>query len=136
MKPLAIWVAIVAVVFGGFALTTSLLRDTTQVFVAVDSSFEMGPVWRRVHHELDRIDDRDHSEFALATARSLQSDLIHSWQPELTFVGIEPFAPCSLDGIGDYVEATEADERILITSSGTACDTTALVDWKIIELDP
>ena len=136
MKPLAIWIALVAVVFGGFALTTSLLRDTTQVFVAVDSSFEMGPVWRRVQRELDRIDDSDRSEFSLATARSLQSGLIHSWQPELTLVGIEPFAPCSFEGIGDYAEAAEADERILITTSATVCDTTALVDWEIIQLDP
>ena len=136
MKPLAIWIAVVAVVFGGYALAASLLRDTTQVFVAVDSSFEMGPVWRRVQRELDRIDDSARSEFSLATARSLQSDLIHTWQPELTFVGIEPFAPCSFDGIGDYVEAAEADERILITTSATGCDTSALVDWEIIRLDP
>lgn len=136
MKPLAIWVAIVAVVFGGYALVTSSLRDTTQVFVAVDSSFEMGPVWRSVQRELDRIDDSNHSEFALATARSLQSDLVHSWQPELTLVGIEPFAPCSFEGIADYAEATEADERILITTSATVCDTTAFTDWEIIQLDP
>ena len=135
MKPLAIWIAIVAIVFGGYALATSSLRDTTQVFVGVDSSFEMGPIWRQVQRELDRIDDSDHSEFSLATARSLQSGLIHSWQPELTLVGIEPFAPCSFEGIGDYVEAAEADERILITTSATLCDTTALVDWEIIQLD-
>ena len=136
MKPLAIWITIVAVVFGGYALAASLLRDTTQVFVAVDSSFEMGPVWRQAQRELDRIDDSDRSEFSLATARSLQSGLIHTWQPELTFVGIEPFAPCSFVGIGDYVEAAEADERILITTSATVCDTSALVDWEIIQLDP
>lgn len=135
MKPLAIWIAIVAVAFGGYALVTSLLRDTTQVFVVVDSSFEMGPVWRGVERELDRIDDSARSEFALATARSLQSGLIHSWQPELALVGIEPFAPCSFDDIGDYVEAAEADERILITTSATVCETTSLVDWEIIQLD-
>ena len=37
MKPLAIWLVVVAVVFGGFALITSALRDTNQVFVVVDS---------------------------------------------------------------------------------------------------
>jgi hypothetical protein len=135
MKPLAIWITIVVVVFGGYALATSLLRETTQVFVVVDSSFEMGPVWRRAQRELDRIDDSDHHEFALATARSLQSGLVHSWQPELTLVGVEPFAPCSFAGIVDYPEADEADERILITTSATACDTTALIDWDIIRLD-
>ncbi|NOX31213.1 MAG: hypothetical protein GXP35_14370 [Actinobacteria bacterium] len=57
MKPLAIWVAIVAVVFGAYALVTSSLRETSQVFVVVDSSFDMGPVWRGVQRELDRIDD-------------------------------------------------------------------------------
>ena len=41
MKPLAIWLAVVAVVFGGYALITSATRDTTQVFVVVDSSFQM-----------------------------------------------------------------------------------------------
>lgn len=136
MKPLAIWLTIVAVVFGGYALAVSLLRDTTQVFVAVDSSFEMGPVWRQVQRELDRIDDNDHSEFAVATARSVQSGLIHTWQPELTFVGIEPFAPCSFVGIGDYAEAAEADERILITTSAAVCDTSAFPEWEIIQLDP
>ena len=136
MKPLAIWIAIVAVVFGGYALAASLLRDTTLVFVTVDSSFEMGPVWRQVQRELDRIDDSDSSEFSLATARSLQSGLIHTWQPELKLVGIEPFAPCSFVGIGDYVEAADADERVLITTSATVCDTSVLVDWEIIQLDP
>lgn len=136
MKPLAIWVAIVAVVFGAYALITSSLRETSQVFVVVDSSFDMGPVWRGAQRELDRIDDGDRSEFALATARSRQSGLVHSWQPELTLVGVEPFAPCSFEGIDDYPEAAEADDRILITTSATACDTTGLIDWEIIQLDP
>jgi len=59
MKPLAIWLAVVAVVFGGYALITSATRDTTQVFVVVDSSFQMRPVWTDVQLELDRIDDED-----------------------------------------------------------------------------
>ena len=83
MKPLAIWLAVVAVVFGGYALITSATRDTTQVFVVVDSSFQMRPVWTDVQLELDRIDDEDHAEFALATEKGP----VHSWQPELTLVG-------------------------------------------------
>jgi len=96
----------------------------------------MGPVWREAQRELDQIGDRSNSEFALATARSLQSGLVHSWQSDLTPVGVEPFAPCSFDGIDDYTEASQADERILITTSATECDTTALTDWEIIELGP
>ena len=132
MKPLAIWLAVVAVVFGGYALITSATRDTTQMFVVVDSSFQMRPVWTDVQLELDRIDDQDHAEFALATEKGP----VHSWQPELTLVGVDAFAPCTLDGIGDSPEATDADERILITTTANTCDTTALTGWEIIELDP
>jgi hypothetical protein len=132
VKPLAIWIAVVAVVFGGFALVTNLTRDTERVFVVVDSSFQMQPVWSDVRRELDRIDDADYSEFALAT----EKDPVHSWQPELELVGVEPFAPCTFDGIDQSTEAAEADERILITTSANTCDTNALVGWQIIQLTP
>ena len=58
----------------------------------------MQPVWSDVRRELDRIDDAEYSEFALATGQSRGSELVHSWQPELELVGVEPFAPCSFDG--------------------------------------
>ncbi len=132
MKPLAIWLAVVAVVFGGYALITSATRDTNQVFVVVDSSFQMRPVWTDVQLELDRIDDQDHAEFALATEKGP----VHSWQPELTLVGVDAFAPCTFEGIDASSEASAADERILITTSANTCDTTVLVGWEIIQLDP
>lgn len=134
MKPLAIWIAAVAVVFGGYALITSKARETEQVFVFVDSSNQMKPVWSDVRRELDRIDDADYSEFALATGQSLGSELAHTWQPELELVGVEPFAPCSFEGIDQLPEATEADKRILITTPATTCDPSSLVDWEIVEL--
>lgn len=132
MKPLAIWIAVVAVVFGGYALVTRNARDTEQVFVVVDSSFQMQPVWSDVRRELDRIDDAEYSEFALAT----EKEFIHSWQPELELVGVEPFAPCGFEGVDQSAEAVEADRRILVTTSANTCDTTAFVGWEIIELDP
>jgi hypothetical protein len=132
VKPLAIWIAVVAAVFGGFAVVTNLSRDTERVFVVVDSSFQMQPVWSDVRRELDRIDDADYSEFALAT----EKDPIHSWQAALELVGVEPFAPCTFDGIDQYPEASEADELILITTSTNSCDTAALGDWQIIQLTP
>jgi hypothetical protein len=132
MKPLAIWLGIVAVVFGGYALITSATRDTSQVFVVVDSSFQMRPVWTDVQLELDRIDDQDHAEFALATEKGP----VHSWQPELTLVGVDAFAPCTFEGIDGSAEAAAADERILITTTANTCDTTALTGWEIIQLDP
>ena len=136
MKPLLIWLAIVAVVFGAYALITSAVRETKQVYVVVDSSFQMRPVWSDVQLELDRIDNEEHAEFALATTGQ---GPVHSWQPELTLVGVDAFAPCNFEGIADTPEAQDADERVLITTSAndeTLCATDALVDWEIIELDP
>jgi hypothetical protein len=132
VKPLLIWLAVVAVVFGGYALITAAVRETTQVFVVVDSSFQMRPVWTDVQLELDRIDDEDHAEFALATEKGP----VHSWQSELVLVGVEAFAPCTFEGIDLSAEAVEADERILITTSDNACPTTALAGWDVIELEP
>ena len=129
MKPLAIWVAVVAVVFGGFAIVTSVLRDTTRVFVVVDSSFAMRTVWPQVPDELERIEGRDYSEFALAT----EKDAVHGWAPELTLTGVEPFAPCTFEAIEDYPEVAEADKLILITTAGS-CDTSVLDGWDIISL--
>jgi hypothetical protein len=136
VKPLAIWIAVVAVVFGGYALVTRNARGTEQVFVFVDSSNQMKPVWSDVRRELDRIDDADYSEFSLATGQSLGTELVHSWQPEFEFVGVEPFAPCSFDDVEQFPEAAEADKRILITTSANTCDTSAVVDWQIIQLAP
>lgn len=135
MKPFAIWLSIVIVLFGGYAVVASSLRATTQVFVFVDSSNPMAPVWVDVQRELDDIDDRDSAEFALAHGQSRQDELVHSWQPQLTFSGVEPFAPCSFDAIDTYPEAAEADERILITTD-SSCDTSALVDWDVVLLEP
>ncbi|MGA7758227.1 MAG: hypothetical protein WBL31_13890 [Ilumatobacteraceae bacterium] len=138
MKPLAIWIAVVAVVFGGYALVASLLRETEQVFVVVDTSFFMEAKEPEVRRELDRIDDRDRGEFALATVRDQVGNggaaLVHSWQDELTLGGFQAFGPCSLAGIDQFAEASSADERILITTS-MSCDTSALTDWTIVTLD-
>lgn len=130
MKPLAIWAPIVAAVFGVFAVVSSTTSDTDQVYVVVDSSFQMRSVWSQVPDELDRIDDRGRAEFALA----IEKRPLHDFQPELALIGVDPFAPCSFDGIGDAPEAQDADERILITTADNECSTDALVGWTIIEL--
>lgn len=135
MKPLAIWLAVVAVVFGGFAFFANSSQETSQVFVFVDSSNPMEPVWRDVSRELDRIDNADRSEFSLAHGQSRGSNLIHSWRTDLSLGSITAFAPCSFAEIGDYAEAVDADKRILVTTLGS-CDTSALVDWEVIVLEP
>lgn len=135
MKPLAIWLAIVAVVFGGYALIAASLRETEQVFVFVDSSQPMELLENEIIVELDRIDDRSDAEFALARGQSRSSELVHSWQDEFRWTTTPLFAPCSFDEIGSFPEANEADERILITTAGS-CPTEALTDWTIVELTP
>jgi len=135
VKPLAIWLAIVAVVFGGYALVASLLRETEQVFVFVDSSFRMETLNNEIIVELDRIDDRSDAEFALARGQDRGSELVHSWQPELRWSTTPLFAPCSFADIDSFTEATDADERILITTAGS-CDTSTLADWTVVELTP
>ncbi len=135
MKPLAIWVAIVVVVFGGYALIASLLQETEQVFVFVDSSNRMELLENEIIVELDQIDDRDDAEFALARGQDRGAELVHTWQPELRWATTPLFAPCSFDGIESFPEATDADERILITTAGS-CPTDTLADWTVVELTP
>jgi hypothetical protein len=131
VKPLLIWSALVAVAFGGFAIATDATRDTDQVFVVVDSSFPMREVWSRVPRELDRIDDRSYAEFALAT----EKEAVHEYQEELVLGAVEPFAPCTFEGIEASPQAAQADERILVTTPGS-CDTSALTGWTIVEITP
>jgi hypothetical protein len=140
VKPLVLWLAIVAVVFGAFALVTASLRETSQVFVFVDASNPMRPVWRDVPAALDRISDRSDAEFALARGQSRGSVLIHSWEPTLRWSSVEPFAPCSFADIATFAEAAEADDRILVTTSAAidtpACDVSSLDGWEIVLLEP
>ena len=137
MKPLAIWLAIVAVVFGGYALVASLLRETEQVFVVVDASQPMALLNNEIIVELDRIDDRDDAEFALVTIsdRPSNTGLVHSWQSELRWNNTPLFGPCSFADVDSFTEATDADERILITTAGS-CAPSTLAGGTVVELTP
>ena len=130
MKPLLFWLVPVVVVFAVLGAEAVATRGTTRVFVVVDSSFAMAEVWSEVPDELDRIDDRDHAEFALATEKGL----VHSWQDELRLGSLPAFAPCTFGGIEGHREAGEADDLVLVTTS-TSCATSALVDWDIVLID-
>jgi len=131
VKPLAIWVIGFLVVLGVFVLAVNIVRDTGRVFVAVDSSFPMESVWIQVPDELNKIDDRRFSEFALATEKSL----VHSWSDELRLGAVTPFAPCGFGDVATHNEVGEADNLILITTAAS-CPTEQFVDWEIILLDP
>ena len=131
MKPFAFWAIGLLVVFGVFALALNIVRDTSRVFVVVDSSFPMERVWDQVADELDRIDDGRYSEFALATEKSS----VHSWSDQLRIGAIRSFAPCGFDEVAAYPEIGDADDLILITTQGS-CSTDQFSDWEIILLGP
>lgn len=137
MKPLAIWAAGVVATFAALAGVTTATRDTEQVFVVVDTSFFMEDVLRRVPAELDRIDDRNYAEFALATVRDTETESIHGYRSDFDWVEGDAFRPCSFEDIDSFPEASSADERILITSeeSASSCSTSELDGWTIIELE-
>jgi hypothetical protein len=132
VRAFAFWLAGFVVVFGAAALIINAVRTTERVFVVVDSSFPMTEVWDQVRGELDRLDDARFTEYALAT----EKNLIHTWGPRLDPAGVNPFAPCGFDEIEDYTEVTEADELILITTSGS-CETDNLTEtWNVTLLEP
>lgn len=133
MKPLAIWAVGVVAAFGALTGVTVATRETEQVLVVVDTSFQMQPVLNRVPSELDRIDDREYAEFALATV-SRRVEVVHDFQAEFAFGNVEAFAPCDFAEVATLPEASTADERILITTSANECPLDDLDGWTIVEL--
>jgi hypothetical protein len=134
MKPLAIWLAGTALMFGLYGGITHAVRsgDPERVMVVVDSSFQMTGVWDEVASELDRIDDARYAEFALATEKSA----VHSWTDKLTIGSIVPFAPCGFEEVEAYPLIAEADEVLLITTAGS-CPVIGLpAEWTVVELEP
>ena len=131
MKALLIFLAGLVLVFGALAMVISMSGEPKRAFVVIDSSFPMRQVWSQVPGALDDLDSQGYSAFALAT----EKDSIHSWQEKLQFRSSGAFAPCDFSKIDAYSEATEADERVLITTGGS-CPTDALADWRVIALQP
>lgn len=132
MRAFAIWLAAFVVLFGGFALVTNNVRETDEVFVLVDSSFEMRDVWTRVAGELDRIDDDRYSEFALATEKSL----VHGYQERLRIGDVVPFAPCDADELARYPQTETADRLVMITTEDSCLTQGLEGDWEIVTLEP
>ena len=131
MKPLAIFLVGLVVVFGAVAVLITLSRSTERVFVVVDNSFVMREVWRQVPGALDDIEGQGFAEFAMATEKGL----IHSWQGTMRFRSRAPYAPCDFSEIETYQELADAHEIILITTS-SSCPTDALDGWTVIRLEP
>lgn len=131
MRPLVIFLAGVALVFGAISAAIVLTRPTERVFVVVDNSFSMRAVWNQVPGALEDVEDEGYAEFALAT----EKELVHSWQGAFELRARTPYAPCDFGDLGAHAEAADADVRVLITTAGS-CPTDGLTDWRIIELSP
>lgn len=131
MRPLAIFLLGVALVFGLLAAAIVVTRPSERVFVVVDSSFPMREVWGRVPGALEAIEAEGYVEVALAT----EKDLIHSWQEAFRLRESTPYAPCDFSEVGDYAQAAEADALVLITTE-TSCPTDALTEWEVRTLAP
>ncbi len=128
------WLAVLAVVFGGYAVVTdrALSGDPQQVFVVVDSSvvpdssFDMEAYWREARARLADLDGERYTEYALAT----EKDLLHTFQPELGDLDdINPFAPCQADDVVALSQAVDADRVVLITSESSCLDVEAPDSW-------
>lgn len=131
MRPLAIFLLGVAIVFGLLAAAIVLTRPSERVFVVVDSSFPMRDVWDQVPGALEAIEDEGYVRVALAT----EKNLIHSWQAAFRLRESTPYAPCDLSEIEAYTEASEADALVLITTA-TSCPTDTLSEWEVRTLTP
>ncbi|MEX1333870.1 MAG: hypothetical protein AB1Z66_01070 [Candidatus Limnocylindrales bacterium] len=131
MRPLAVFLLGVAIVFGLLAAAIVLTRPNERVFVVVDTSFPMREVWEQVPRVLETIKDEGYAEVALAT----EKDLVHSWQERFRLRAVTPYAPCDFADVETYDEAAEADAKVLITTSAS-CATEALAGWEVRTLDP
>jgi hypothetical protein len=131
VRPLAIFLLGVVLVFGALAAAIVLTRPNERVFVLVDSSFAMREVWNQVPGVLDEIEGRGYAEVALAT----EKDLIHSWQATFRLRSLTPYAPCDPGEIETHAEGAEADVRVLITTPNS-CLAEVVSDWEVRTLEP
>jgi hypothetical protein len=128
VRALAVWLPVLALVLGGYAVVTdrALSGDPQQVLVVVDSSFDMEPYWRDAGAELDSLDGERYTEYALAT----EKDSVHGFQDGLGDLDdVTPFAPCdAADALG-LAEAEQADRVVLVTTAGSCLDSEAPGSW-------
>jgi hypothetical protein len=134
VRALAVWLPVVAVLFGGYAWLTdrALGEDPEQVLVVVDSSFDMEPYWRQADAELAGIEGERYTEYALAT----EKELVHGFQEDLGDVaGVTPFAPCQAEEALALPEAGQADRVVLVTTAGSCLDAEAPASWERVTVD-
>ncbi len=132
MKPLAIWLSAFLVIVGGLAVGYHFVRQANpeQVFVLIDSSFEMEREWSRLPGVLADLEGDRYAEFALFT----EKQRVHGWASALTLDNsISAWGPRDLTGIDSstYPELGDASKRVLISNAPDS-ELAGFSDWTIL----
>jgi len=132
VKPLAIWLTAFLVIVGGLAVGYHFVRQANpeQVFVLIDSSFEMEREWSRLPRVLESLEGDRYAEYALFT----EKQRVHSWAEELRLDdSVNAWGPRDLSGVdaSRFVELSDATDRILISNAPDS-DLGGFSDWRIV----
>jgi hypothetical protein len=133
MKAFLLWLAIAVSVFAGSGAGYHLYltQHPRKVLIAIDSSFDMNPVWRQVQAVLEKTQQQRYTRFCVVT----EKNKVHGWMMPPTDIGkITPYAPrdfSKLVGKEKYPEIGQAQKRYLITN---AAQTQEFDGWEIVRL--
>lgn len=133
MKAFMLWLAIAVSVFAGSGTGYHLYltQHPRKVLIAIDSSFDMKPVWHQVQTILETTQYRRYTRFCVVT----EKNKLHDWSASPTDIGkLTPYAPrdfSKLIGKDKYPEIGQAQKRYLITN---AAQTQEFDGWEIIRL--
>jgi len=133
MKAFLLWLAIAMAVFAGSGVGYHLYlnKNPRKVLIAIDSSFEMNPVWHQAQAELEKISRQRYVRFCIVT----EKNKVHGWMMPPADIGkITPYAPrdfSKLVGKDKYPEIEQAQKRYLITN---AAQTQEFDGWEIVRL--
>jgi len=133
MKAFLLWLAIAMAVFAGSGVGYHLYlnKNPRKVLIAIDSSFEMNPVWHQAQTELEKISRQRYVRFCIVT----EKNKVHGWMMPPADIGkITPYAPrdfSKLVGKDKYPEIEQAQKRYLITN---AAQTQEFDGWEIVRL--
>jgi len=134
MKAFLLWLAIAMAVFAGSGVGYHLYlnKNPRKVLIAIDSSFEMNPVWHQAQTELEKISRQRYVRFCIVT----EKNKVHGWMMPPADIGkITPYAPrdfSKLVGKDKYPEIEQARKRYLITN---AAQTQGFDGWEIVRLN-
>ena len=136
MKSFAVWLLLTAALYMGLGVPTHvyLRHNPRRVLIALDTSFQMRPVWARVTTLINSLPQGRYTQFSIITDKAR----VHGWQKQPRLDDIQLYGPRDLRKLLDgkrYAEIHEADQIYLVTNS---TDLTALgkYDSNVTVLNP